>query len=172
VPPVTTGERAVEREGDRDAAGIPPMDPVELEAIGTELYGRVGWPVKIAALVGKDASTVRRWRSGQRVDSAFAKLIRDHHRQSRATGEPSWKDRYETSGPLQALRLVAQAQALAASGHPVSVRVTDGPEGLAISIWTAPGRPPHVAWGDGSRFLGLEDAERTLEHLRGESPRT
>jgi hypothetical protein len=156
----------MDREGDPEQPGIPPMEPAELEAIGTELYGRVGWPVKIAALLGKDASTVRRWRAGQRIDPAIAKLIRDYLKRERATGEPSWDERYEPSDPLRALRLVARVQAMAASGLPVSVRVTDGPEGLSIAVWTAPGTPPLGAWGDGTRFIGLDEAERALDGLR------
>lgn len=41
------------------------MTPSELIAAGMKLYGNWGWQSRLAEALGVDASTVRRWVSGQ-----------------------------------------------------------------------------------------------------------
>lgn len=56
------------------------MSPEELEHIGTVLFGEWGWPVKLGKLIGKDASTLRRWRLGtSNINPKYAEKIRNYY---------------------------------------------------------------------------------------------
>ena len=159
------GRRKQEGEPEPAGADIAPMDAAELEEIGERLFGRVGWTVKIARLVGKDSSTLRRWRAGSPIEPVYAKVIRDYDRDHSAPGEPSWDDRTgrRDAEALRALRLVARAQALSSVGAPVGVLVAEEPEGLAVTLRVA-GMPPATARQDGQGlFVGIDGAEEALE---------
>jgi hypothetical protein len=59
-----------------------PMYPQELEKIGIELFGEWGWPIKIGKLIGKDATTVRRWRqTDNEIRPKYAIKIREYYDQ-------------------------------------------------------------------------------------------
>ena len=139
------------------------MDAEELTAIGERLFGRWGWPAKIGAAVGKDSSTVRRWRGGSRIAPVYARIIRDLAAEADRMGDPPWESVHGgRDGPVRALRIVARAQALAAAGLVVAVRVHDEPEGLSITLRIGTGRPIAAASSPGGDFPGLDDMEAAL----------
>ena len=143
-----------------------PMDSTELEEIGIRLFGRVGWPIKVARIVSRDATTVRRWRAGGQVEPVYAKMIRDYAANVDPEA-PSWTSPAPQAdhGVLQALKMIARVQAMSALGAAVSILVTDGGEGLSLQLRMA-GCPPVVAWQDVEGALcGLDDMERELARI-------
>jgi hypothetical protein len=150
-----------QRKATPEPAPIPPMNSAELEAIGLRLFGRVGWTVKIARIVGKDSSTLRRWRAGSPIESVYAKMIRDYA-DTVDPSAPSWDSNLQsTPDALDALRLIARVQAMKRAGAPVSIRVDDADNRLELTLSIAD-RQPVIAWQDrDGSFQALEclDAE-------------
>ena len=143
-----------------------PMDSVELEEIGTKLFGRVGWPIKVARIVSRDATTVRRWRAGGQVEPVYAKMIRDYAANVDPAA-PAWEGGSSQAGAdaLRALSIVARVQALANLGAAIAIRVTEGEDGLSLQL-RKPGQPPLVAWQEsGGRFSGLQEVEDLLSGM-------
>jgi len=156
-----------------DGAGdLAPMSAEDLEEIGTRIYGRWGWPVKLGRAIGRDASTLRRWRGGAPIEPAMARAVREHAR--RFGAGPSWDaahggaDRADADAPfvagpaaLRALRAVARAQEIGALGAPVAARVfAEPPPGGVRVVLRAPGREP-LEWrsdGDPGALAAIEAA--------------
>ena len=147
------------------ADGIPPMDAAELEEIGVRLYGKWGWSVKLAKVLGKDQSTIRRWRGGSPIEPVYAAAIREHDKRVGGASAPSWGG--EGGNALAALRLVARAQALAAMGAAVSIRVTGVTDGIRITLGIGSARQMVADSGEGERFEGLAAMNAALDETWG-----
>jgi hypothetical protein len=158
-----TRRKQESKAADLEPLAISPMDSAELEEIGIRLFGRVGWPIKVARIVSRDATTVRRWRAGGQVEPVYAKMIRDYAANVDPAA-PSWEPAPSQSGAdaLRALAIVARVQALANLGVSISLRVAQDEDGLSLQL-RRPGHAPLVAWQEsGGCFCGLQEIEDWL----------
>jgi hypothetical protein len=141
---------------------IDQMTPEELEAIGTRIYGHWGWPVKLGKLVGKDASTLRRWRLGQvPIDPKSAIKIRE----IASREEHSYPDSAETDA-MRILRLMARYQTKRPNSD-IKLSLHCDPNSSRLSlICSLPGRATLTATDNGrGDFIGLSEIIESI-HLK------
>jgi hypothetical protein len=144
---------------------VEPMSPDELEEIGTRIYGRWGWPVKLGKIVGRDASTLRRWRLGRMpIDADVAARIRswDEHCRRSQQNQPDAADRIQKSNVDNGVRVARLA--IAAHGcDGLKFRYENGRVLISLS---RPGRATIIAIeGEGGTIEGLEDIEDAMGML-------
>lgn len=139
-----------------------PMDAAELQAIGERLYGPWGWPVKIGRAIDRDASTIRRWRAGGSIDYASATTIRNLALDASVEDWPREVAARVPTDAERALRLIADVQALSASGVPGAIGVDDIEGAIRLTLWFR-GVPSLVAVAkkDGM-FDGLDRLEQAV----------
>jgi hypothetical protein len=145
---------------------IQPMDATELEEIGVRLYGRWGWPVKLGRALGKDPSTLRRWRSGDSpIDLVSAAAIRDHDKRMSGAGAHSWNNATTDidSSAIRTLRLIARVQELGSQGAAVAVVVRELETGLVVELRIGRTKVIHGGQDASGAIQGIQEMEDALD---------
>ncbi len=154
---------------------IPVMEISELEEIGIRLYGRWGWPVKLGRALGKDPSTLRRWRSGDSpIDLVSAAAIRDHDRRMNGVEAPHWN--HETSqidsSAIRTLRLIAQVQEISAQGAAVAIQVREVDTKLVVELRLGRAEVLQARQSPSGVIEGIQGLEEALERIWGKVTNT